>query len=738
MSTSAKDPLRYLLDIGGQTRVTSSVTGTESISKPWRFDIELQVDPDDPLDPDAVIGGDATLVLHRDGDLRKIEGVVTRITRAAGSFTEAKSRRVRVVLEPRIATARHRKDIRVFRDKTAPQIVAEVIGAHGVAVEPRLAGAYTSRPYCVQMRESDLDFAARLLEDEGIFFLVGDEGQMVLGDRPGVYTEGPGVLPFRHDSALDMHHDAVFEVGWVGEATAGKVSLRDFNPERPRLDMDVSADGPTAWGPEWYDYPGEYEVPAEGKVKAGLRAEALACKKRRLAGRSFSALLRPGARFTLTDAPAGLDDGDHVVTVVTHSWRRAQDGFSVGFEALTASTVFRPPVETPVPTLMNPLSGFVTGPAGADIHTDPWGRVKVHFPWDRLQPKDDNCSHWIPVLQDNTGRSSAMSRIGWEVLCHFLEGDPDRPVVLGRVFNAADPFMEDLPDKKTRTSLMSMSSPRSKDGPTGYNMIRFDDVAGGEAIDIHAQKDQNVVVDNDQREQVDSMEARLVKGNELVKVGVDQRSVITVDSVNKVDGNQKVTIGGSRKVKVKGTHTDNVGKDQTLTIGGAHKRTMGTDDNVTTAKDLIETIGGVVLEGSVKTNTATGGKTSILAVGGAIVEIARKGKSEGTSKARAELVGGVVFSKAGDTMGTRAERSRATVVGAAYKVTALKEILLAGTVKLSTKSTTTALAAPSITLKVGETVIHLKEGKIDMKASKEIALETSAENKQGAATSTQS
>lgn len=731
------DPLLYLLELAGQTYRVTTIEGEEALSRPFRFEITLHVEPEDPLDPDEVVGGDAALILSRGGALRRIAGVVTRVQRAATRTGEAGGGRVRLTLEPRLATARHRVDIRVFRDRSAPRIVAEVLAFHGVPVIQKLAGSYVERPYCVQMRESDLDFCARLLEDEGIFYLVDDDGNVVLGDFPAAYQDGPGALPFRHDSGLDVTQDSIHEVGWEGRATAGKVSLRDFNPELPNLDMDAGAPGPTAWGPEWYDYPGEYELPAQGRAKAALRAEALACQKRRLAGKSAAALLRPGARFQLVDAPAGVDDGEYVAVRVAHAWDRAKDSFSLSFEALASGTAYRPPVETFVPTLVNPLTGFVTGPAGADIHTDPWGRVKVHFPWDRLQPKDDTCSHWIPVLQDNTGRSSAMPRIGWEVLCHFLEGDPDRPVVLGRVFNASDPFMEDLPQRKTRTSLQSLSSPREQDGITGYNMIRFDDVAGGEAIDVHAQRDQNIVVANDQREQIDAVEARVVKGNEQIKIGSDEKVVVTVDSVGKVDGNQTVSIGGSRTATVTGTHTDNVRLDHTLTIGGSHLRSMGTDDNVAVAKNMKESIGGAVLEGSVKTNTVTGGNTSVLAVGGAIVEIARLGKSEGTSKGRVEAVGGVTFSKAGETIGTRAEVSRTTTVGGIYSVKALKEILLAGLQKLTTTALTTTLKAPSITLKVGETVIHMKEGKIHMKAEKEIAFVTEAENKQAAATSTQ-
>ncbi|AKT40609.1 type VI secretion system Vgr family protein [Chondromyces crocatus] len=731
------DPLRYFIDLGGSLREVNTLQGEEGISRTYRFEVTLHVAPDDPLDPDAVVRSDAALVVMRGMEERRVQGLVTRVQRAATRTKNAGAGQVRVLFEPRLAITRHRVDIRVFRDKTAPEIVAEVIGAHGVEVVQSLIGSYTRRPYCVQMRESDYDFAARLLEDEGIFYVVDDEGRMVLGDYTSAYLEGPGVLPFAHDAGLEGQEEAIYEVGWVGRATAGKVSLRDFNPERPRLDMDVSAPGPTAWGPEWYDYPGEYELPAQGQSKARLRAEALACQKRRLAGRSISGRLAAGARFSLVDAPSGVTDGEYVLTLVTHAWDRTATSFTVGFEALPGDVVFRPPVTTYVPMIPNPLTGYVTGPSGADIHTDGWGQVKVHFPWDRLQPKDDSCSHWIPVLQDNTGRSSAMPRIGWEVLCQYLEGDPDRPVVLGRVFNAADPFMEELPIRKMRISLQSLSSPRATDGPSGYNMIRFDDLAGSQVIDIHAQRDQNIVVANDQSEDVGAVETRLVKGNEAIRIGSNETVDVTVDSVAKVNGNQSVSVGGSRTATVTGVHIESVTKDHTLTIGGDHTRIAGTDDNMAVSKDLTEIISGDVLEMSDRTNTTTGGKTSVLMVGGSLFEVAKLGKSEGTSESRKETVSGLCFSMADGKHGARAEVSRTTTVGSGYMVTALKEVLLAGLDKLRVDATSMVLQGPSITLKVGETEIHLKDGRIDMKAPSEITVETQLQNNQGATTSSQ-
>jgi type VI secretion system secreted protein VgrG len=725
---ATEDPVLYYIELGGTTYRVTTVKGKEALSQTYRFDITLHLEPTDALDPDAIIGSDATLLLSRATSERRIQGVVTDIKRAATRKKNAGTGQVTVVLEPRLALAKHRVDIRVFRDKSAPEIVAEVIGAHGVGVVQKLVGSYVKRPYCVQMRESDLNFAARLCEDEGIFYIVDDQGQMVLGDFTSAYIDGPGNLPFRHDSGLHGQRDAVYELGWSGQATPGKVSLRDFNPERPRLNMDVSAKGPTPWGPEWYDYPGEYELPAQGQAKANLRAEALACLKHRLSGRSTAPGMMTGSLFVLSDAPSGVEDGEYVITKIEHEWDRAKSAFSLNFEALSGKTVYRPPVESYVPMLRNPLTGFITGPAGADIYTDAWGRIKVHFPWDRLQPKDDNCSHWIPVLQDNTGRSSAMPRLRWEVLCHFLEGDPDRPVVLGRTFNASDPFMEELPIRKTRISLQSLSSPRENEGRTGYNMIRFDDIAGAQEIMVHAEKDQNIVVANNQDEWIGAAESRVVKGNEKVSVGSNETITVLNDTVAKVDGNQNFSVGGNRTIDVTGSYTDSVEGDHTMSIGGSHIRDALDDDNTTVEKNLTEIIGGSVFEQTGKSQNVTGGKTAVLVAGGSIIEIAKKGKAEGTEKKRDEVTLGQLFSKADGKHNVRAEELRQTTVTGSYTVQSLKELLLAGLDKLRVESTDTTLSGNEITLKVGDTEIHLKSGRIDMKSPKEITFDASGSN----------
>ena len=483
---STDKPLQYWIELAGRTFLVKEVRGQESMSRPFRFEVRFVIPEGGPIAPAHVLETNARILLQRSALSRAVDGIVTdfKVRAALHGVPEAVA-----VIEPRLSLSRYRSDLHIFREKTVPEIVCEVLAAVGVTPEKRLVESYERRHYTVQFRETDFDFVNRLMEHEGIsyFFLEGDV--MVMMDSAGAYEPLPGalVLPYRAGDGLDRNLECVTSVEKRAALSASKVTLRDFNPDKPRLDMDVVAPVASPSGAEWYDYPGEYLEPARGQRKARIIAESFAVAAACLKGTSFCGRLFPGAKLGIIDAPH-VADGERVITVVEHAWKGESDGFSNRFEALPAGTTYRALLDTPEPRILNPLSGFVTGPPGEDIYTDPWGRVKVHFHWDRRQPLDGECSYWIPVLQDNTGHSAGIPRIGWEVLVEFLEGDPDRPVVLGRVYNAEDPFPYELPFDKTRSSLRSQSSPDRR----GTNEINFEDHAGKQHIYVYAQRDQNV------------------------------------------------------------------------------------------------------------------------------------------------------------------------------------------------------------------------------------------------------
>ncbi|AKT38166.1 type VI secretion system Vgr family protein [Chondromyces crocatus] len=727
-------PLLYALHLNGETFAVREVDGHEAISTPFQLTLRFALEGGLPAMPEELLGLGAVVRMARDGETtRSITGVVTEISASASIRGVSE---IQVVVEPQLALLRERVDYRVFREKSVPEIVEEVLtgvsirqgseGASGLAL--RLSGEYAKRPYCVQYGESDLDFVHRLLEDEGIFYYFLERDGLVLGDNPGAYApiEGEHVLPFRGGKGLDAQGEAVTAIARRASMSVGKVSLRDINLEHPSLNLDVEAPGPTPGGPELYDYPGEYATPAEGARKARLMAESFACASAGFAGESLSSRLVPGHTVDVEGTPGGVGDGRHTIMRVVHAFRRTERGFSCTFESLDAATTFRPPRLTPAPRLLNPVTGIVTGPPGEDIHTDALGRVKVHFHWDRQQPYDDDCSHWIPVLQDNTGHSVGIPRVGWEVLVQFLEGDPDRPVVLGRMYNATDSFPVPLPEGKTRSALKSLSSP----GRNGTNQIELDDMAGQEKITLLAERDQTIQVANDKAARILRDEQIVVVRDERVEVDHDQRATIDGDFSHTVEGDQARTVAGSRSRSVEGSETSTVVQNRRLTIGGMHQRKVGTDD-VVQAKNLIERVGAVNLEAFVKTHTTTSGQAELLTVGGALIEVAKKQKSESVKKLRTETVGGIVYTKAKDKISAKAGKKRTITVGGAMSVTAKGPVVVEGGEKVRMKFATGAVKAEGVLLKVGDSFVMLHDGVVTLRAAKNLAVDVPGINTLG-------
>ena len=736
--TTKKDPLLYWLDLGGASFRAREVRGHEAISQPFRFEIRFAEAAGADLDPDALVRSEARLRLVRGSDdLHRIDGIVAAIS---VGVSKSRAPEAIVVLEPRLVTARFRRDIRIFRKKTVPEIVVLVLSGLGIKTDLRLQGSYERREYTVQLREADLDFVHRLLEDEGIFYYLAEGDLMVLGDATAAYDASGPMLPFRGGHGMDRHEDAVIALGARSAMGPSTMTLRDFNPAHPSLDMEVRANTPCPAGPEFYDYPGEYREPGAGSRKVGLRAEAVACAHAAIEGRAFAAMLSPGLVFKLDGAPGAIDDGGYVITALDHDFHRDRGGFSTTFEALRENVVFRPAVVTPAPRLLNPITGIVTGPAGEDVHTDAMGRVKVHLHWDRLLPYDDECSDWIPTLQDNTGHSVAIPRIGWEVLVHFLEGDPDRPVVLGRVYNADDVFPQVLPEEKSRSALKSMTSPRQQKGSeevTGSNEIQFEDLVGAERIYLHAEKDQNVAIANDKREHVTSNETRLVKRDETIKIGASNTVKVGGDLVPSIRGNQKWSVGGGRTITVKGSETAYVKGDRTTSIGGGHTRTIGTDDRAVSHGNFTETTGGAVMETSQKNNLVQAELESTLNVGGSLIELAKAGKMESTVKERTETITGLSYVKAEGNIATRVGELRITTGDSSLSVTAEKEVVIVGIEHLDTLSATGLFAGNKITLRVGSSELSMKDGKIAISATEKITIDTASENVLGTGTSSQ-
>ncbi len=710
MADSREKALSYVLEIGSLRLEAGRVQGFEAMSRPYRFELGLTTDGTYDADPDRFLRSDVVLDILRGARVqRRIRGIATEVRLSASSRGRSS---LTMVIEPRFALMRHRVDMRVFRDRTVPQIASELLGEQNIPFEQRLSRTYAPLPYSVQYRESALDFVSRLFEDEGIHYFFDEEGTLILGDATNAYGETPGGarLPFVMGSGLDANRDAITSLEDVAELSVGKVTLRDYDLARPRLDLEVSAPGPSAVGPEQYEYPGEYVDPEVGAQRAAARSEAYRCTAQRLVGTSFCGRLLPGHSFELTEAPASFGDQELVVMRVDHGFGLTDAGFSMQFEALPKSRVFRPLPETPRPEIDHVMPAMVVGPKDVDIHTDSLGRVKVRFPWDRRSSAADP-SDWVPVIQDNTGHSVHIPRTGWEVLTSFIDGDPDRPVVMGRLYNAREPAPEPLPENKTVSSMRSLSSP----GRGGSSSIRIDDRAGAEAMHVHAERDQDVLVANERREDITQNGNVEIGGDETIRIAGNLTVAVGGDAQLDVSGSRTETIGAAREVKISKAEEVVVKGDHKIRIGGTSTRRIRTDD-VVSAAAITEKVGIVDLEVSLGKNSLAAKKGGSITVGGVIVEVSRGDKSEQTKLARAETIGALVLSKSAMTK-IEVKKNKTTRVGGSLRASSAGTIELNGSsVRLASKADG-IYAASSIVLQVNKTKVTLSGGVMKIEAA---------------------
>ncbi len=448
--------------------------GEEAISSLYSFRLDLVAGNDRQIPIDGLLGKPIVVSIDMpDGGSRHFGGICNRFTQGDRSLVT----RYTMEIVPSFWLLTKRQSSRIFQEMSVPRIVDQLLeGVPGLVFEWRLAGTYHERDYTVQYRESDFDFASRLLEEEGIyyFFKHSEEGHtLVLADTPESHPDLPGALRYAQDA--DAGADSIVSWEKTQEIRSGKVTLRDHTFELPDRNLEVMATIQqsvqaglvvhrlAAGGGEnfeIYDYPGEYaqrfdgidkggaERPGEldkilpdGQRTAEIRMQEEAARALVIGGASGAPILAPGHRFVLTGHFDG--DGPYVLTSVHHVARapvgRTGGEYSNSFECIPAGLPFRPARTTPKPVIPGTQTAVVVGPAGEEIFTDKYGRVKVRFHWDREGQGDDGGSCWVRVGALNAGNETGsvqIPRIGLEVVVSFLEGDPDQPIITGSVYNA--------------------------------------------------------------------------------------------------------------------------------------------------------------------------------------------------------------------------------------------------------------------------------------------------------------
>ena len=624
-------PMRVSSALGPDVLLLAGLTGEERVSAPYRFTLDL-------LSTDAAIGAARLLgqpigveIEQPSGEApRRLHGVVSRLRHLGAASAEL--HRYQVELVPWLWMLGLSSDCRIFQNLSVPEIVEAVFQTLGhTDYQLKLVKSHPPREYCVQYRESHLAFVSRLLEEEGIFYFFRHEAGrhvLVLADGGSAVSDCPGVRALRVDQAGTQQwgeHDVLTSLTVEHAVHTAKVALADYNYLTPSTPLEVEMEGEAAH-PEAFDYPGSYGARGDGERYARLRLEAHEAMREVATATSRCPGLVSGHAATVAEADAAGAERRWLVLGVTH--QAVQDTYlaegNVGFAyenqatLIPADAPYHPPRTTPAPRAYGTQSALVTGPGGAEIHTDAHGRVKLHFFWDRHGRKDDTSSCWVRVATAWAGKGwgqFSIPRIGQEVLVEFVEGNPDCPVVVGRVFNA-----EQTPPCDPGGTGGVVSGLRSKTHRgSGYNAMELDDTAGKEQITIHAQYDLDTTVLHDERVSVGNDRTETVAKNESVSVGENRTESVGKDETVSIGANQThsvakdqtlsvgknqtlsvevdrtVTVGKKQATDVGTARTTSVGADDALTVGGKRSTDVAKDDNLSVGKKLVVEAGDEIV-----------------------------------------------------------------------------------------------------------------------------------------------
>ena len=496
-----------------------------------------------------------------------------------------------MVVVPWVELLKYRQDSRIFQDKDIKQILSTIFGDLGFSdFSWKLQKTYEPREYCVQYRETNLDFAHRLLEEEGIYYYFKhEEGKhtLILSD----YVKGYDQVPVGTFDVVDGSHTNFTIKRWNRDYNflSGKVELNDYNFTTPATDLTAFQKSlvsiPNIDKFEVYNYPGEYKVKGEGTNYSTVQMEALESVYTKVNAESDYPGMCPGHKITVGDHWDKAEKGKkYVLLYVEHNGTdgnyRSGEGDNTYSNKLVfapAETLMRPLITTPKPEIAGSQTAVVVGPSGEEIYTDEYGRIKVQFHWDRHGANDEKSSCWIRVAQFWAGKkwgAQYIPRIGQEAVISFMEGDPDRPLVIGSVYNAEQMPPYEVPSNKTHSGVKSRSS--KEGGTANYNEIMFIDEKGSELLRVHAEKDRGITVENDDTEDVGHDQSITIGNDQTENVGHDQ----TID----VGNDQKETIGRHR--------TTSVGKNDSLSVGQNQSISVEKDQSISISGNKVENITG--------------------------------------------------------------------------------------------------------------------------------------------------
>ncbi len=594
--------------LGKDALLLRRFTGREAMSVPFSFSLELlatkPIAAEDLLEKPLTI----TVDLQKDGKERFIHGLVRTWT-SLGREDEFFA--YRADISPWLWFLSLYRDCRIFQQMTLVEIIEKVFDDRGYSdFRMDLKGSFPTREFTVQYRESDLDFLSRLMEEEGVFYFFEhskDAHRLVLADHQGALETSPlqADIPFVEAANRAVTEGIVDGISLESAIYTGASTLDDYHFETPKANLAATVAGNGVG--EHYDYPGGYRESGDGTRLSEIRLEAEEARAATLKGNGNSLGVVPGFRFNLIDSQE--HDGEYLVLEVTHQsgkqeYRTSESGgfdYRNAFMAIPYATPYRPPRTTPRPTVQGAQTAVVVGPSKEEIYADKYGRIKVRFHWDRESPDDGESSCWIRVASTWAGNkwgAIQIPRVGQEVVVEFLEGNPDRPLVTGGVYNAQ--MMPPFGASPTQSGLITRSS---KEGSTDLaNELRFEDKKGEEEVFLHAEKDLTVEVENDSKLTVDNDRWITVEHDRILKVGND-------DTVE-VSNDQQVDVKNDQRIGVAGNRTLEVAVDYDVSVSSNYSNDVSNDYKLS-ANSIELKVGGNTIKMDQSGITITGTKVSI-------------------------------------------------------------------------------------------------------------------------------
>ena len=745
---SVKSPL------GEDVLLFRQMTAREELGRLSEFHLDL-LSENESIKMEDLLGKKITVKMAlREGGERFFNGYVSRfaqIERVQGlAHYEA-------TLKPWLWFLTRTADCRIFQDKTIPEIIKEVFRDHGFSdFKESLNRSYKPKVYCVQYRETDFNFVSRLMEQEGMYYFFeheDDKHTLVMADSYSAHHAiAPESIPYLHADELAVRErDHISEWFVSQEIQPGAFALNDFDFEKPRASASGSLKVKSLQKREHaladyeiYDYPGEYTESGDGESYAKTWLEALQTQHEQTRGSGDARGLAVGGLFKLTEYPREDQNREYLITSANYSFgvESYESGggsginFNCNFQTIPSKQHYRAARITPKPMVQGPQTAIVVGKAGEEIWTDKYGRVKVQFHWDRYGKADENSSCWVRASHPWAGKNwgaIAIPRMGQEVIIDFLEGDPDQPIITGRVYNADQMPPWDLPANATQSGVLSRSS---KGGSAANaNAIRMEDKKGAEQLWIHAEKNQDIEVENDEthwvghdrKKTIDNDETTLVKHNRTETVGNNEKITIGVNRTEKVGSNETIGVGLHRSVTVGATETKKValqrthlvGANETIGVIGAQEIGIGVFQAIVVGAYQTTNVGGYQSNniGAAQTNTIGAAQTNT--IGAAQTNTIAAAQSTKVGAARSINVGAAqsVDITGNASMKVGGDESRAVTGGRSASIGKDDSLKITNNLVID--------AGDSVTIKTGSASISMKkDGTITIKG-KDITIDGS-------------